>query len=79
MHVAALSGSTEIADGDAKKITAGGGALIAGGTSVPSLTAGGGEPSTLLYFLLAPKYALDQLIAAAPVTVKTERLSRTPG
>ena len=71
-----LSGSTEIADGEAKKITAGGGALIAGGTSAPSLTAGNGEPSTLLYFLLAPKDALDQPIAAAPATVK--ELYRTP-
>jgi quercetin dioxygenase-like cupin family protein len=69
-----LSGSTEIADGEAKKITAGGGALIAGTTA--SLTAGNGEPSTLLYFLLAPKDALDQPIAPAPATVK--ELYRTP-
>ena len=64
-----LSGSTEIADGTAKKITAGGGALIAGGTTA-SLTAGSGEPSTLLYFLLVPKEALDQPVADAPATVK---------
>ena len=64
-----LSGSTEIADGEAKRIAAGGGALIAGGASA-SLTAGDGEPSTLLYFLLAPKDALDQPIAAAPATIK---------
>ena len=70
-----LSGSTEIADGEAKKITAGGGALIAGGTTA-SLTAGNGEPSTLLYFLLAPKEALDQPVADAPATVKD--LYRTP-
>ena len=70
-----LSGSTEIADGEAKKITAGGGALIAGGTTA-SLTAGNGEPSTLLYFLLVPKEALDQPVAAAPATVKD--LYRTP-
>ena len=70
-----LSGSTEIADGTAKKITGGGGVLIAGGTTA-SLTAGNGEPSTLLYFLLAPKEALDQPIAAAPATVK--ELYRTP-
>ena len=70
-----LSGSTEIADGEAKKITAGGGVLIAGGTTA-SLTAGNGEPSTLLYFLLVPKEALDQPVAAAPATVKD--LYRTP-
>jgi len=71
-----LSGSTEIADGEAKKITAGAGALIAGGTSTSSLTAGNGRPSTLLYFLLAPKDVLDQPVAAAPATVK--ELYRTP-
>ena len=49
--------------------------LIAGGTTV-SLTAGNGEPSTLLYFLLAPKDVLDQPVAAAPATVKD--LYRTP-
>jgi quercetin dioxygenase-like cupin family protein len=70
-----LSGSTKIADGDAKKITAGGGTLIAAGTSA-SLTAGNGEPSTLLYFLLVPKDALDQPITGAPATVK--ELYRTP-
>jgi quercetin dioxygenase-like cupin family protein len=69
-----LSGSTEIADGEAKKIIAGGGALIAGTTA--SLTAGNGEPSTLLYFLLVPKDALDQPITGAPATVK--ELYRTP-
>ena len=70
-----LSGSTQIADGETKTITAGEGVLIAGGTTA-SLTAGNGEPSTLLYFLLAPKDALDQPIAAAPATVK--ELYRTP-
>jgi quercetin dioxygenase-like cupin family protein len=70
-----LSGSTEIADGTAKTITSGGGVLIDGGTTV-SLTAGNGEPSTLLYFLLAPKDVLDQPVAAAPATVKD--LYRTP-
>ena len=70
-----LSGATEIADGETKTITAGAGALIAGGTSA-SMTAGTGEPSTLLYFLLAPKDALYQPIAAAPATIK--ELYRTP-
>jgi len=70
-----LSGSTEIADGTAKTITGGEGVLIAGGTSA-SLTAGNGEPSTLLYFLLVPKDALDQPITGAPATVK--ELYRTP-
>ena len=70
-----LSGSTEIADDKAKKITGGGGVLIAGRTT-SSLTAGNGEPSTLLYFLLTPKDVLDQPVAAAPATVK--ELYRTP-
>ena len=71
-----LSGSTEVANGTAKTITGGGGVLIGGGTSTPSLTAGNGEPSTLLYFLLVPKEALDQPLADAPATVKD--LYRTP-
>lgn len=71
-----LSGSTEVANGKANKITEGEGVLIADGTTV-SLTAGEGEQSTLLHFLLAPKEALDQPIAAAPATVK--KLYRTPG
>jgi quercetin dioxygenase-like cupin family protein len=72
-----LSGSTEIADGEARKIAAGRGALIAaGGTSTPSLTAENGGPSTLLYFLLVSKDALDQPITGAPATVK--ELDRTP-
>jgi quercetin dioxygenase-like cupin family protein len=64
-----LSGSTDVSAGEAKTITGGGGALIAGGTTA-SLTAGNGEQSALLYFLLAPKEALDQPVAAAPATVK---------
>lgn len=64
-----LSGSTEVSAREPKTITGGGGVLIAGGTT-PSLTAGNGEPSTLLYFLLAPKEAVDQPVAAAPATVK---------
>jgi hypothetical protein len=64
-----LSGSTEVSAGEAKTITGGGGAVIAGGTT-GSLTAGNGEQSALLYFLLAPKEALDQQVAAAPATVK---------
>jgi len=42
--------------------------LIAGGRTA-SLTAGNGEQSTLLYFLLVPKEALDQPVAATPATV----------
>ena len=64
-----LSGSTEVSAGEAKTITGGGGVLIASGT-IASLTAGNGEQSALLYFLLAPKEALDQPVAAAPGTVK---------
>jgi quercetin dioxygenase-like cupin family protein len=64
-----LSGSTEVSAGEAKTITSGGGVLIAGGTTA-ALTAGNGEQSILLFFLLAPKEALDQSVAAAPATVK---------
>src|SRR6202047_195745 len=64
-----LSGSTEVSAGEAKTITGGGGVLIADRTTA-ALTAGNGEQSNLLYFLLAPKDALDQPVAAAPATVK---------
>ena len=63
-----LSGSTEVSAGEAKTITSGGGVLIAGGTTA-ALTAGNGEQSTLLFFLLAPKEALDHSVAAAPAMV----------
>jgi len=71
-----LSGSTEVSageaktitSGEAKTITSGGGVLIAGGTTA-ALTAGNGVQSTLLFFLLAPKEALDHSVAAAPATV----------
>jgi hypothetical protein len=63
-----LSGSTEVSAGETKTITGGGGVLIASGT-IASLTAGIGEQSALLYFLLAPKEALDQPVAGAPATV----------
>ncbi len=64
-----LSGSTEVSAGKVKTVTSGGGVAIAGGTRA-TLTAGNGEQSTLLFFLLAPKEALDQPVAAAPATVR---------
>ena len=63
-----LSGSTEVSAGEAKTMKGGEGVVIAAGTPV-SVTAGTGEPSTLLYFLLVPKEALDQPVAATPATV----------
>ena len=63
-----LSGSTDLSAGEPNTITGGGGVMIVGGTTV-SLTAGNGEQSTLLYFLLVPKEALDQPVAATPATV----------
>ena len=63
-----LSGSTEVSAGEPKTITGGAGVLIADGTTA-SLTAGNGEPSILLYFLLVPQEALDQPVAATPATV----------
>ena len=64
-----LSGSTEVSAGETKTITGGEGVLIGGGTTA-ALSAGNGEQSTLLYFLLAPKEPLDQPVAFAPATVK---------
>jgi hypothetical protein len=64
-----LSGSSEVSAGETKTITGGEGVLIAGGTTA-ALSAGNGEQSTLLYFLLAPKEPLDQPVAFAPATVK---------
>lgn len=62
-----LSGMTEVSAGEAKTMKGGEGVVIAAGTPV-SVTAGNSE-STLLYFLLAPKEALDQPVAAAPAVV----------
>jgi quercetin dioxygenase-like cupin family protein len=69
-----LSGSTEVSAGEPKTITGGAGVLIAGGTTA-TLIAGNGEQSSLLYFLLVPKEALDQVVAATPATV--DELYRT--
>jgi quercetin dioxygenase-like cupin family protein len=63
-----LSGSTEVSIGEPKTITGGEGVLVPGRTT-PFLTAGNGEQATLLYFLLVPKEALDQPVAATPATV----------
>ena len=63
-----LSGSTKVSAGEPKTITGGGGVLTAGETNA-SLAAGNGEQSTLLYFLLVPREALDQPVAAAPAIV----------
>jgi quercetin dioxygenase-like cupin family protein len=63
-----LSGSTEVSAGEPKTITGGAGVLT-GGATTASLTAGSGEQSTLLYFLLVPQEALDQPVTATPATV----------
>jgi quercetin dioxygenase-like cupin family protein len=63
-----LSGTTEVSGGEPKTMKGGEGVVIAAGTPA-SVAAGTGEPSTLLYFLLVPKEALDQP-AAAPAAVK---------
>ena len=63
-----LSGSTEVSAGEPKTITGGEGVITAGKT-MASLTAGSGEQSILLYFLLLPQEALDQPVAATPATV----------
>jgi quercetin dioxygenase-like cupin family protein len=64
-----LSGNTEVSAGEPKTMKGGEGVVIAAGTPA-SVTAGNSEPSTLLYFLLVPKEALDQPEAAAPAVVK---------
>jgi quercetin dioxygenase-like cupin family protein len=72
-----LSGSTEVSAGEAKTMKGGEGVVIAAGTPA-SVTAGNSEPSTLLYFMLAPKEALDQPVAAAPAAVKELYRTATP-
>ncbi len=57
-----------------KTLGAGDGVLIAGGKKA-SLRAGSGEPSTFLYFLLAPAADRDQSTEAPLATVK--KLYRT--
>jgi quercetin dioxygenase-like cupin family protein len=63
-----LSGSTEVSAAEARTMQGGQGAVIAAGT--PTSVAAGNSGSTLLYFLLAPKEALDQPVAAGPAAVK---------
>lgn len=63
-----LSGSTEVSAGEPKTMKGGEGVVIAAGMPT-SVTAGNSEPSTLMYFLLVPKEALDQPAAAAPAVV----------
>ena len=65
-----ISGSTAVSvGGEGKMLSAGEGLFIAGGKPA-SLKAGSGEPSTLLYFLLAPAADLNQPAEYAPATVK---------
>jgi quercetin dioxygenase-like cupin family protein len=65
-----MAGSTEVSmDGAVKKMDAGEGLFIASGKQA-SLKAGGGEPSTLLHFLLIPVSELNQPAEAAPAVVK---------
>ena len=71
-----ISGSTEIsAGGELKVLHAGDGLFVAAGKAV-SLKAGSDEPSTFLYFLLAPAQDRDQPAATTPAIVK--ELYRTP-
>jgi quercetin dioxygenase-like cupin family protein len=72
-----LSGTTEVSAGEPKTIKGGEGVVITAGTPA-IVTAGTGEPSTLLYFMLAPKEALDQPVAAAPAAVKELYRTATP-
>jgi quercetin dioxygenase-like cupin family protein len=63
-----LSGSTEISGGENKVLGAGEALFVAAGRT-PSLSAGSGAPSILLYFLLAPAAELDRPTAIAPAAV----------
>src|SRR5712675_357771 len=65
-----MSGSTEVAlDGEAKMLNAGEGLFIAGGKTA-ALTAGSGEPSTFLHFILAPAVDSGQPAETAPAVVR---------
>jgi quercetin dioxygenase-like cupin family protein len=71
-----LSGSTEVSGaGETKKLAPGEALYLPDGTAA-SLTAGAGEPSRALHFLLLAPAALDLAVEAAPATV-TE-FYRTP-
>jgi quercetin dioxygenase-like cupin family protein len=71
-----MSGSTEIvADDRTSTVSPGEGSFIAAGKRV-TLKAGGGVPSVLLHFLLAPATDLDRPVEATPATVR--ELYRTP-
>jgi quercetin dioxygenase-like cupin family protein len=65
-----ISGSTEVTfDGETKMLNAGDGLFIAGGKTA-SLTAGRGEPSTLLHFFLAPAEDLGRPAETAPAVMR---------
>ena len=65
-----ISGSAEIsAGGELKVLHAGEGLFVAAGKAA-SLKAGSDEPSTFLYFLLAPAQDRDQPAATAPAIIK---------
>jgi quercetin dioxygenase-like cupin family protein len=71
-----IAGSTEISvGGELKELHAGEGLFVAASKEA-SLMAGSDEPSTFLYFLLAPAQDRDQPAATAPAIVK--ELYRTP-
>jgi quercetin dioxygenase-like cupin family protein len=70
-----MSGSSEVSiDGAVKKVSAGE-ALFIPNAKQASLTAGSGEPSNLLHFLLVPVSELNQPTEAAPAVV--EEIYRT--
>jgi quercetin dioxygenase-like cupin family protein len=65
-----ISGSSEISlVGELKPLHVGDGVFVAAGKAA-SLRAGSDEPSTFLYFLLAPVQDRDRPTATAPATVK---------
>ena len=66
-----LSGSTEVSVGaEMKKLASGEGLFIAKG-NMAMLKAGSGEPSTVLWFLLASAADLDKVVAAPPAVVQS--------
>jgi quercetin dioxygenase-like cupin family protein len=73
-----LSGSTEVSlRGEVKILNAGEGLAIAAGDKA-ALTAGGGEPSTFLHFLILPAADLDRPVEMAHAAVRELYRTKTP-
>jgi quercetin dioxygenase-like cupin family protein len=74
-----VSGSTEVSVGAASKTLAPGEGMFIPAGVPATLTARGGEPSSLLHFVLAPAATPDQLAASAAVKELYRTLQPIPG